>query len=125
MKQKIGTLLPSNEEVSDINVFFVAVYNLIYERIEKEPGKGIVVSKGNPNQRKATWEEVMHIAHMMEDFFMCRKLKHGGRECMLCKNWNSTSKSSPHLGACDKKKGCIVHALSSCKRFEARRVAHE
>ena len=84
MKQKIGTLKPTDEPVTDLDVVFVAVYNVLYEKIEQEPNKGIVVSKGNPNQRKATWKEVMSIAHMLEDFFILREQRTKGKTCEEC-----------------------------------------
>lgn len=114
-------MLPPDEPVSDLDVLFVAVYNLIHEKLETEPNKGIVVSKGNPNQRRATWKEVMLIAHMLEDFFIFRKMRHGGKDCMGCKNWKSISTASPHMGVCSKRSDRdTVHALSSCKKFKLR-----
>ena len=117
MKQKIGTMLPPDAPVSDLNVVFCALYNLLYEKIETEPNKGIVVSKGNPNQRKATWKEVMLMAHAMEDFFIFRKQRTGCRECQLCEHWTSVSQASPHMGKCKKTGVELVHAFSSCKKF--------
>ena len=46
MKQKIGSMKSVTEPVTDLDVFFLAVYNLIYEKIETEPNKGIIVNKG-------------------------------------------------------------------------------
>ena len=117
MKQKIGTMLPPDAQVSDLNVVFCALYNLLYEKIEAEPNKGIVVSKGNHNQRKATWKEVMLIAHAMEDFFTFRKQRTGCRECQMCEHWTSVSQASPHMGKCKKTGVEPVHAFSSCKKF--------
>lgn len=118
MKQKIGTMKPVNEPVSDLDMVFLALYNLLYEKIEKEPNKGIVFSKGNPNQRKATWKELIIMAHALEDFFAFRKLRKGYRECQLCEHWESTSQASPHMGRCNKRKQEPVHAFSSCKKFK-------
>ena len=118
MKQKIGTMLPPTEPVSDLHVVFCALYNLLYEKIEAEPNKGIVVSKGNPNQRKVTWKEVMLIAHALEDFFIFRKQRTGFKECQMCEYWESVSQASPHMGRCNKKKQEPVHAFSSCKKFK-------
>lgn len=118
MKQKIGTMLPPSEPVSDLHVVFCALYNLLYEKIETEPNKGIVVSKGNPNQRRVNWREVMTMAHAMEDFFIFRKQRTGCRECQMCENWESISQASPHMGRCNKRKQEPVHAFSSCKKFK-------
>lgn len=118
MKQKIGTMLPPDEPVSDLGVVFCALYNLLYEKLEEEPHRGIVVSKGNPNQRKATWKEVMVMAHALEDFFVFRKSRTGCRECQRCKHWESISQASPHMGRCNKKGQDPVHAFSSCKKFK-------
>ena len=117
MKQKIGTMKPINEPVSDMDMVFLALYNLLYERIESEPNKGIVFSKGNPNQRKATWKELIVMAHALEDFFTFRQQRTGCKECQLCQHWQSISKASPHMGRCLKNKQEPVHAFSSCKRF--------
>lgn len=117
MKQKIGTMKPANEPVSDMDMVFLALYNLLHEKIEREPNKGIVFSKGNPNQRKATWKELMLMAHALEDFFVFRKQRTGCKECQLCQHWQSISKTSPHMGKCLKNKQEPVHAFSSCKRF--------
>ena len=117
MKQKIGTMKPSNEPVSDMDMVFLALYNLLYERAENEPNKGIVFSKGNPNQRKATWKELLIMAHALEDFFIFRKQRTGCKECQLCKHWTSVSQASPHMGRCTKKGVEPVHAFSSCRKF--------
>lgn len=110
-------MIPPDKPVSDLDVVFVALYNLLAEKLETEPNKGIVVSKGNPNQRKASWKEIMIMAHAMEDFFTFRKQRTGCRECQRCKRWKSISKASPHWGECSKRKVEPVHAFSSCKNF--------
>ena len=120
MKQKIGTMKPTNEPVSDMDMVFLALYNLLYEKIEAEPNKGIVFSKGNPNQRKATWKELIVMAHALEDFFIFRKQRTGCHECQLCKHWASVSQASPHMGRCNKKGVEPVHAFSSCRKFNAK-----
>ncbi len=122
MKQKIGTLKPVDEPTTDLDVVFVAIYNLIYEKIEQEPKRGIVVSKGNPNQRKVTWDEVMRYAHMLEDFFQLREMRTGCKTCGECVYWKSVSKASPHLGKCLKHKEDLIHQLNSCKKYQPRRT---
>lgn len=116
MKQKIGTVKGKEEPITDLDVVFLALYNLLYEKIESEPKKGIVVSKGNPNQRKATWGEVMKIAHMLEDFFALRLLRTGCRTCGECRYWEATSVTSPHIGECKKHGKTQLHKFSSCKK---------
>ena len=116
LKQKIRTLKPIDEPVTDLDVAFVAFYNILYEKIEQEPNKGIVVSKGNPNQRKATWEEVMSIAHMLEDFFTLRKKRTGCKTCEECTYWKPISVASPHLGRCTKYDKDHIHKFNSCKK---------
>lgn len=120
MKQKIGTMKPINEPVSDLDMVFLALYNLLNEKIEDEPNKGIVYSKGNPNQRRATWKEIIIMAHALEDFFSLRRQRTGCRECQMCRHWESISKASPHMGQCKKKRVEPVHAYSSCKGFTQR-----
>lgn len=117
MKQKIGTMLGPEEPISDLDVVFMALYNLLYEKIETEPNKGIIISKGNPNQRKVLWKDVMRMAHALEDFFIFRKQRTGCQVCQLCKSWESISQASPHMGCCNKRKQEPVHAFSSCKKF--------
>lgn len=116
LKQKIGTMKPIDEPITDLDVAFVAIYNLLYERIEQEPNKGIVVSKGNPNQRKATWKEVMLITHMLEDFFIMRKQRTGCNTCEECVHWKSVSVASPHMGRCEKYNKDYMHKFNSCKK---------
>lgn len=113
MKQQIGTMKPITEPITDIDVVFVALYNLLYEKLQTEPNKGIVVSKGNANQRKATWKEVMHLAHSLEDYFSLREIGTRRKSCYKCKNWKSTSEASPHLGLC-KSKNISMHKFGSC-----------
>lgn len=120
MKQKIGTMKPTNEPVSDMDMVFLALYNLLYEKIEAEPNKGIVFSKGNPNQRKATWKELIVMAHALEDFFAFRKQRTGCQVCQLCEHWTSVSQASPHMGRCNKKGVEPVHAFSNCRKFNAK-----
>lgn len=116
MKQKIGTMKSPDEPITDLDVLFVAVYNLIYEKIEQEPNKGIVVSKGNPNQRKVTWKKVMQIAHMLEDFFIMREQRTGCKTCEECAHWKSVSKESPHIGVCTRYNKNHMHKFNSCKK---------
>lgn len=121
MKQKINTMKPPTEPITDLDIAFVAIYNLIYEKMEQEPNKGIVVSKGNPNQRKAKWSEVMEITHALEDFFILRKHRTGNKTCSECRYWESISKASTHIGRCNKYNRSYLHEFSSCKNgFEPR-----
>lgn len=121
MKQKIGTLKGPEEPITDLDAAFVAFYNLLYEKIEYEPKKGIVISKGLPNQRKVTWKELMAIAHMLEDFFAMRKQRTGGDICELCKSWAPSSVESPHIGFCNRHNKPLVHKFNSCKGFKRRK----
>lgn len=121
MKQQIGTMKAATEPIDDLDVLFVAVYNLLYEKIQQEPKKGIVVSKGNPNQRRATWKEIMEIAHEAEDYFMFRKLRTGCDVCENCKNFQSVSDVSPHRGHCKARDLTLVHGWGSCQRHFERR----
>jgi len=120
MKQQIGTM-KTEEPIDDLDVLFVAVYNLLYEKIQEEPKKGIVVSKGNPNQRKAKWKEIMEIAHEAEDYFMFRKLRTGCDICEKCKHFESVSDVSPYRGRCKARGLSLVHAWGSCQRHFERR----
>ena len=122
MKQKIGSLIPETQVVSDMDMVFMAMYNLMYDRVETEPNKGIVVCKGKPNQRKATWKEVLVMAHMLEDYFMCKRVRNHSKECFHCKYWESISKASPHLGRCNKRAIEPVHMLETCKKFKERPI---
>ena len=115
MKQYIKTMKSEYEPITDLDVVFVAIYNILYEKIEREPNKGIVVSKGNPNQRRATWKEVMILAHMLEDLFLTRIQRTGCRICEECVHWESVSVASPHLGKCTKYGKEYIHKFSSCK----------
>lgn len=116
LKQKIGILKPVDEPITDLDVLFVSIYNVLYEKLEKEPNKGIVVSKGNPNQRKATWEEILSIAHMLEDFFVLREQRTKCKTCEECIYWKPTSSASPYIGKCNKYGKEGIHKFSSCKK---------
>lgn len=119
MRQKIRSLQDTNTPITDRSVVFTAMYNLLYDRIDSEPNKGIVISKGNPNQRKEHWAEVLNLAHMLEDFFMIRELRVGKRTCSSCGNWTSISKESPWIGRCSLKgEGILVHSLDTCKKHK-------
>lgn len=120
MKQKIGSMKSPTEPVTDLDVFFMAAYNLIYEKIESEPNKGIIINKGQETQRKAKWNEIMAIAHMVEDFFTFREMRVGGDTCGDCKYWRSLSETSPHMGKCIKRNTEPVHVLNTCKWFDRR-----
>ncbi len=121
MKQQIGTMKGPDEDVDDLDLLFIAVYNLLYEKIQQEPKKGIVVSKGNPNQRKATWKEIMSIAHELEDYFTFRKVRTGCDTCEKCNNFQSVSEVSPYKGQCKARGLTLVHAWGSCQRYFERR----
>lgn len=114
--EKITSLKPVDEPLTDLDVVFFAIYNLIYEKIENDTNKGIVVSRGNPNQRKVSWKKVMSIAHMLEDFFALRKQRTGCRTCEECKHWKSVSIASPHLGKCTRYNKDSIHKFNSCKK---------
>lgn len=122
MKQKIGSLIPENQPVTDMDVVFIAMYNLMYEKIEAEPNKGIVACKGKSNQRKVPWTEVIKMAHMLEDYFMCKRVRNNSRECINCEHWTSISQASPHLGRCNRKNKEPVHMLETCKKFKEKSV---
>lgn len=116
MRQKIGTMIPPDEPVTDLDVVFVALYNLIHEKLEEEPKKGIIVSKGNPNQRKITWAGVMEMSHMLEDFFILRKQRTGGKTCEICAHWRPGYESASHIGNCVKYSKKYVHKFNCCKK---------
>lgn len=120
MKQKIGSMKSPTEPVTDLDIFFLAAYNLIYEKIEAEPNKGIIINKGEETQRKAKWKEIMAIAHVVEDFFTFREMRVGGDTCSDCKYWKSLSSDSPHMGRCIKNKAEPIHTMNSCKKFDRR-----
>ena len=109
-------MLPVDQPVTDLTMVFNAVYNVLYEKLQIEPTKGIVVSKGNPNQRKATWGEILSMAHMLEDFFILRQHRTGCKTCELCEYWKSTSTASPHIGKCIKYNKDCIHKFNSCKK---------
>lgn len=118
MKQKIGNMQSPDQPITDIDVVFTAMYNLIYEKLEQEPDKGIVVCKGQPNQRKVKWKKVLAMAHCMEDYFQLRLEQNSCNCCGDCIYWSSISKASPHLGKCKLKNKSHIHQMSLCKRFE-------
>lgn len=122
MKQRIGSMLPDDVPVGDINVVFCTLYNLLAEKLEQEPNKGIIVCKGKPNARKVKWAEVMKMAHAMEDFFIFRQQRTGCRECGICEHWKSVSQASPHMGKCLKRGDEPVHIMSSCRKFKQKGV---
>lgn len=122
MKQQIGIAKNPTDPIDDLDVLFFAVYNLLYERIQQEPGKGVVVSKGNPNQRKATWSEVMEIAHAAEDYFLFRRARTGCDTCEHCKGFQSVSEVSPHRGICKTRNLSLIHGWGSCKSHFERSV---
>ena len=121
MDQKIGYTHNTTEPVTDLDVIFTAMYNLLYEKYEQEPKKGIIVSEGNPNQRKVTWKRVLKMAHALEDFFTLRKQRTGGTCCGECMYWSSLSEASPQLGKCAKYGKEYVHPYSCCKSGFAQR----
>lgn len=121
MKQHIGTMKTPAEAIDDLDVLFVAVYNLIYEKMQEEPNKGIVVSKGNPNQRRATWDEVMRIAHQAEDYFTIRKMRTGCDTCENCSNFDLVNNYS-RLGNCKARNLILVHSWGSCKTHFERKA---
>lgn len=111
-----------DEEISDIAVVFCALYNLLLDKIETEPDKGLIISKGNPNQRKVSWKKISSMAHSLEDYFIFREQVTGNGCCKSCDNWCSISKGSPHMGMCKKYNKRPVHELHSCKKGYVKRV---
>lgn len=115
MSQKIKSLKLPTEELTDIDVIFVSMYSLILEKLESEPGKGIIVSKGNPNQRKISWKKLMKLCHELEDYFIFRGFHEKNTTCDSCCYWKSISEESPHMGFCKKTKSQPIHRWFSCK----------
>lgn len=120
MKQKIGSMVPEDQKVTDIQGLFTAVFNLVYEKIQQEPNKGIVVCKGKKNQRKFTWEQIMYLAHEMEDYFVFREMRIGHRICQDCEHWASISAQTPYMGRCSYHNKTCIHALHCCKKWVQR-----
>lgn len=121
MKQRIKSMKSSGEPVTDRDLVFTAIYNVLYEKHLQEPEKGTVVAKGTPQQRKATWSELLKLAHVLEDFFIFRDMRTGGKSCDTCTHWKSISKESPHMGECTWKGVRPVHAWSCCKKHRGLR----
>ena len=122
MIDKVNTMRGADAEISDVDVVFSALYNLLLERIETEPEKGLIISKGNPNQRKVSWKKIASMAHSLEDFFIFREQVIGGGCCRSCDHWRSISKASPHMGVCKKYNKRPIHEFYRCKKGYAKRV---
>lgn len=120
MKLRIQSCKPKDEELDDLDVFFVAVYNLIYEKLEQEPKRGIWLNKGLPTERKVRWKELMEIAHSMEDFFTFRKIRQGPGICKTCRDYQTESVQSPHMGTCIFHGTTPIHWLNRCKHYHRR-----
>lgn len=120
MKQRIPTMRQLTDPVTDVDVVFTALYNLLYERIEQEPNKGIIICKGQPNERRVKWQKVMSLAHMMEDFFTFRAMRVGDRTCGNCRYFKSISTASPHMGRCIKSNKEPMHVLHCCKNWHSK-----
>lgn len=118
MKERIGSLHPKDEALSDLDAVFMVVYNILAEKIEEDPKKGIILSKGNPNQRKLSWVKAMKLAHMLEDYFVFRRQLTGDSTCEYCKYLSSISEASPHMGCCMKRNKKPIHKWYTCKKFE-------
>lgn len=122
MIDRVGTMRGADSEISDVDVVFSALYNLLLERIETEPEKGLIISKGNPNQRKVSWKKIASMAHSLEDFFTFREQVAGDGCCKSCGNWCPISKTSPHMGVCKKHNKRPIHELYRCKKGYAKKV---
>ena len=118
MKQLIGSMKSPEDPVSDLDLLFTAVYNVLYEKHLQEPEKGVVVAKGTPQQRRATWSELLKLAHVLEDFFIFRDMRTENKYCDTCTYWKSISKESPHMGECIRRGIRPVHAWSCCKKHK-------
>lgn len=116
MKQRIKSC-NTTEPVSDLEMVFLAIRNVFYEKHLQEPNKGIIAAKGTEHQRKMTWKELLKLVDALEDFFIFRKMKVGRGFCEQCRYWESISEASPHMGQCNKKKKKPVHAWSYCKNY--------
>lgn len=125
MIDRVGTMKGPEAPLSDMDVAFLAAYNLLLEKLEQEPKKGIVLSKGNPNQRKVSWKKVMQIMHSLEDYFTFWEQVTGSKRCSECQNWENVSEASPHLGRCNKYKKYPMHGMHSCKKGFIERGAED
>lgn len=118
MSKEIWSLHPKDETISDLDATFMILYSLLTEKLEQEPKKGIILSKGNPNQRKIPWVKAMRLSHTLEDYFTFRKQLIGSQVCENCRYWLSISEASPHMGCCMKRNKKPIHKWYTCKRFE-------
>lgn len=65
-----------NEEkgkhISDLEAFLSVARKLIIDRIEENPKAGIILAKGNKNERKVRYSDALRYADSLESFLGTR-----------------------------------------------------
>lgn len=100
--------IEKGKTISDYEAFFILVEKLIKEKTE-QGAKGIVIAKGQPNEKKFTYIQAALVLQRIESTeAMQGKFSFG--VCQTCHNYNCSSYNGGILGVCkldNKKHDCF------------------
>lgn len=105
-----------NEEkgkhISDLEAFLSVARKLIIDRIEENPKAGIILAKGNKNERKVRYSDALRYADSLESFLGTRGMFSIG-VCQTCKYLDRKPIPDSYYGKCKIHK-ITVHEYESC-----------
>lgn len=96
-----------NKTISDYEAFFILVEKLIREKTE-QGAKGIVIAKGQPNEKKFTYTQAGLVLQNLENSAAIRGCFSFG-VCYTCTKYDTMSFPSKFMGVCKidhKEHGC-------------------
>lgn len=89
--------------ISDYEALFIMIEKLLSDKT-KEGAKGIIIAKGQPNERKFTYTQAALVLQTLESVAGQRGCFSFG-VCQTCKKWDTSCYTAKILGICkvDKK----------------------
>lgn len=90
--------IEKHKTISDYEAFFILVEKLIREKTE-QGAKGIIIAKGQPNERKFTYIHAAQVLQNLENSAAIRGCFSMG-VCYTCMRYNSNMFSEHSMGVC-------------------------
>lgn len=96
--KRIRLNIEKGKTISDYEALFIMVESLIASKIQ-EGSKGIVIAKGQPNEKKFSYIHASEVLKNLENAAALRGCFSFG-VCYTCKKWDSRLYSESSMGVC-------------------------
>lgn len=91
--------LKKGKEISDLEILFHLLNNLLDKKLEEKPKGGYIMGKGKDNEKRMKYTEAKERFKALYDYFAVQGTFSLG-SCSTCDNWDSSSCSSGNFGKC-------------------------